>query len=127
METLTHSCYFQLGFRMSLEPLCTVVATWAEKYPDIRRVWLYGSRVKGTARPDSDLDIAVEIHPRVFRGQSTFMWWILESVAMKATLSALMTSPVPHIQHYEQSEIEVLSGVAEHHVLVYQSGAAPPI
>lgn len=28
--------------------------------PDINRVWLFGSRAKGTARPNSDIDLAVE-------------------------------------------------------------------
>jgi hypothetical protein len=34
---------------------------WAQGHANIRRVWLYGSRVRGTQRPDSDLDVAVEI------------------------------------------------------------------
>lgn len=33
---------------------------WAESLPIIKRVWLFGSRVRGTEKPDSDLDIAVE-------------------------------------------------------------------
>ncbi|MBM9538205.1 nucleotidyltransferase domain-containing protein [Desulfobulbus alkaliphilus] len=30
------------------------------RYPDIARVVLFGSRAKGTARPSSDIDLAVE-------------------------------------------------------------------
>src|SRR3569623_184201 len=33
---------------------------WAASIPVIKRVWIFGSRARGTARPDSDLDIAVE-------------------------------------------------------------------
>src|SRR3569833_791953 len=33
---------------------------WAALNPVIKRVWIFGSRARGTARPDSDLDIAVE-------------------------------------------------------------------
>ena len=44
-----------------LEALCSTLADWATQQPLLRRLWVYGSRVKGTHRPDSDLDIAFEI------------------------------------------------------------------
>ncbi len=34
---------------------------WARARPAIRRLWIYGSRARGTHRDDSDLDIAFEI------------------------------------------------------------------
>jgi predicted nucleotidyltransferase len=34
---------------------------WAQQRPGIRRLWIFGSRARGTHRPDSDLDIAFEI------------------------------------------------------------------
>ena len=40
-----------------------LLVTWASQNPLVRRIWLFGSRVRGTARPESDLDIAVEIIP----------------------------------------------------------------
>lgn len=33
----------------------------AENTPVIKRIWVFGSRYKGTNRDDSDLDIAVEV------------------------------------------------------------------
>jgi predicted nucleotidyltransferase len=36
-----------------------LVASWAARKPTIRAVWLIGSRAKQTARPDSDVDLAV--------------------------------------------------------------------
>jgi predicted nucleotidyltransferase len=36
------------------------IRDWAARSENVRRVWLFGSRVKGGARPDSDLDVAVE-------------------------------------------------------------------
>ncbi|MCI5045467.1 MAG: nucleotidyltransferase domain-containing protein [Aquisalinus sp.] len=32
---------------------------WAISTPAIKEVWLFGSRAKGTHRPDSDIDLAV--------------------------------------------------------------------
>src|SRR5262245_6979853 len=36
----------------------TAIIAWAEKTPQVQAVMLFGSRCKGTARPDSDVDIA---------------------------------------------------------------------
>lgn len=35
------------------------IVTWAEPIPAIVEVWLFGSRAKRTARPDSDFDIGI--------------------------------------------------------------------
>lgn len=36
------------------------IRAWASRTPEVRAVWLFGSRAKGTARPDSDVDLAIE-------------------------------------------------------------------
>lgn len=33
---------------------------WAASKPIVERVWIFGSRARGTNRPDSDLDVAVQ-------------------------------------------------------------------
>ena len=35
------------------------IIAWAERTPQVRSVMLFGSRCKGTARPDSDVDLAL--------------------------------------------------------------------
>ena len=45
---------------IDLEVAANAVREWAKKEPLIRRVFFFGSQVKGTARPTSDLDIALE-------------------------------------------------------------------
>lgn len=37
------------------------LAEWAEAQQDIIRMWVIGSRATGRARPDSDLDLTVEL------------------------------------------------------------------
>ena len=38
-----------------------IIITWAKKTPEVQAVFLYGSRVKGTAKPDSDVVLALSI------------------------------------------------------------------
>ncbi|BBF94417.1 nucleotidyltransferase domain-containing protein [Blastochloris tepida] len=35
------------------------IAEWARSVPQIKEVWVFGSRARGNHRPDSDLDVAV--------------------------------------------------------------------
>jgi len=50
---------------------------------DIRRLSLFGSVLKGTARPDSDVDLFVEFQPGAVPG-------LLGMAAIEAELSALV-------------------------------------
>jgi predicted nucleotidyltransferase len=45
----------------TLDELALAVEGWAESEPLVRKVYLFGSRVRGTYRPDSDLDVAIEL------------------------------------------------------------------
>ena len=36
---------------------------WAASKPFVQRMWVIGSRARGDHRPDSDLDVAIEIEP----------------------------------------------------------------
>ena len=37
-----------------------IIADWAERTPEITAIYLFGFRAKGTARPDSDIDLAFQ-------------------------------------------------------------------
>jgi predicted nucleotidyltransferase len=39
------------------------IVEWAQAIPLIKAVFLFGSRAKGTSRPDSDIDIVIVIDP----------------------------------------------------------------
>jgi predicted nucleotidyltransferase len=46
----------------NLERLAKIIAEWAESLP-IKRVYIFGSQVRGNAGPSSDLDVAIEFSP----------------------------------------------------------------
>ncbi len=38
------------------------IRTWARHEPLVKEVWLFGSRAKGNARDDSDVDVAIRFN-----------------------------------------------------------------
>lgn len=46
---------------MNIEKMTKAVEAWAKSQPFVRKAYLFGSRIKGTHRPNSDLDVAVEL------------------------------------------------------------------
>ena len=58
---------------MDLLKLEKIVSDWAKGKDLIQSVYLYGSRIRGNYRPDSDLDIAIEVIPST-EENSTLIW-----------------------------------------------------
>lgn len=44
-----------------LEADRVAIVEWAEKHPEIKRVYLYGSRARGDHHAGSDIDLAIEM------------------------------------------------------------------
>ena len=36
-----------------------LIVWWAKRNEKVREIWLFGSRARGTAKPDSDIDLAI--------------------------------------------------------------------
>jgi len=49
------------------------IEQWAAQNRSVREVWLFGSRAKGTARPDSDVDLAIKLMP-ASKGTDWALW-----------------------------------------------------
>lgn len=62
-----------------------VIRAWAAKNPIIVSVHLFGSRVKGTARPDSDLDVAIDVG----LDEGALQTWIIQKGDWERDLRAL--------------------------------------
>lgn len=74
---------------MDIDDLAAAVAKWARTQPLIRKAYLFGSRVRGTHRPDSDLDVAVEIFS--LPGDSCpLATWIGESHRLEESISGIV-------------------------------------
>ena len=71
---------------MDIDQMSIAVAKWAATEPLVRKAYLFGSRVRGTHSPDSDLDVAIELRTPgcgktaldTWRGEAK---WLRESIA----------------------------------------------
>lgn len=92
--------------------------TWAEGKSNLRRLWLFGSRVRGDARPDSDLDIAFEIDALVDDAdKETFLEEVLPR--WQAELQSISAFPV-HLEPWAAHGTDVAAYVAESGISIYQ-------
>jgi len=71
---------------------------WAKKHESIRELWVFGSRAKGTAKPDSDLDVGIYLMPKEW-AMGTYValvgrkWEKELGAALGATVNIRMVMP----------------------------------
>jgi predicted nucleotidyltransferase len=53
---------------MELDEIAQVLSGWATSNPLVSKIWLFGSRVRGTCHSESDIDVAVELDLAFSRG-----------------------------------------------------------
>lgn len=96
--------------------LVPALRQWASAQSQVGRLWLYGSRVKGTHRPDSDLDVAVSVNALLTTGADKERFWAT-LIAGSAELSAACNLRVS-VQCNATPGVD--AGVAESGVLIYE-------
>jgi uncharacterized protein len=101
-----------------LLPAAEALHSWSESKPFVRRTWIYGSRTNGTAKPESDLDVAIEISP-VGNDEDAHTSWVSEAARWRAELQPLLPDHALHLQWYDESNREVWSGANEG-IQIYQ-------
>lgn len=99
------------------------IAQWAAQHPQIRRVWVYGSRAKGSHRPDSDIDIAVELEP-VADSEEALAVWMSHAGAWRWQLQSGI-SPKVDLEWFDPDGTTrvVKAGLDEAKVLIYERAA----
>ena len=96
------------------------IARWAAENPEVRRVWVFGSRAKDTHRPDSDIDVAVELEP-VADSEETLTRWIAHAEVWNAQLQNLI-APQVDLEWFDPdgSTPSIEAGLNDSKVLVYE-------
>lgn len=90
------------------QDLIASLKTWADRHPEITRVIVYGSRARGDHRPDSDLDIAIEIEKTGW-DESPFTIWMTSAEAWRRELAPLLPWTLDLQWHDRDGETETVS------------------
>jgi predicted nucleotidyltransferase len=77
-----------------------IVAEWAEKLP-LKKVYIFGSRVRGDATAASDLDVAIEFEPPLTVNEAMWNWKHQEETEFAELKRAL---DVPLSLHREEDD-----------------------
>ncbi len=102
---------------LNLSDVVDCLAQWSENQARLRKLWVFGSRVKGTAREDSDLDVAFEIYPLVSPEEKDHFQALTLPVWEKE-LNKLSPWEI-HLVPWAGSNTNVAGYVAEQNILVY--------
>jgi len=95
---------------------------WASSAPLISKVWIFGSRVKGTHKETSDLDVAIELD--VEDENKKILAWISNADIWRAELTNIFeTTPVVDLQVVVDDDEIVLPAVLDHGILIYPLNA----
>ena len=99
-----------------LEADRVAIVEWAERHPEIKRVYLYGSRARGDHHSGSDIDLAIEViaQPGDANSFATWMYW--HSAHKEAPDLHLSAEPHPLWVGWE----EVEQGVEKDGVLLFE-------
>ena len=109
---------------MELFAINRVVAEWAATQPLVLRAWLFGSRVRGEERPDSDIDVAIEVQalPTDSDAYTTFA---CESDLLRASLQALLPIKVDLQWYGSIGETPTIhAGLQRSSLLAYSASSA---
>ncbi|GAB2843217.1 hypothetical protein GCM10027277_08250 [Pseudoduganella ginsengisoli] len=110
---------------MLLEQIILNVAAWAREEPLVRKVHLFGSRVKGTETKNSDLDVAVEIERKV-SDSCEYTTFAFEGSGLRSRLQRMLPFEV-QLEWYggPHETPTVHSGLMEASILVFDRNAQP--
>lgn len=102
-----------------------MVASWAKSEPIVEKAYLFGSRVSGNARCDSDLDVAIELSSqRVDSGP--LATWIAEAARLKASISSHIPLTVDLQWYGGPIDTPIVhAGLAAGSRIVYERSAQP--
>ena len=104
---------------MDIENAAKLVSEWAAEKPEIRAVRFFGSRVKGTHRTRSDIDIAITLMPNL-DGSGGLATWMGESDKWERELFIILPHKV-QLEWDAGSRTKIIEkGLREASIQVYE-------
>ena len=85
------------------------ISAWAQQYPEIHAVLLFGSRATGKNRPDSDFDVCLMVDGAY--GEDWYTRWHFNADKWKLEFSNVIGVPPNLIQFCTFTSVQVKNGV----------------
>ena len=111
---------------MNIAPIAEAISSWARAKPLVRRVWIFGSRVRDDFRPESDLDIAIELDPTVYCGfdeSGGLATWMFETTGWRDELQSLSPYTIQLEQYQSDQTPTITEGIIRSSRLIYEKYA----
>src|ERR1700690_718740 len=94
-----------------LASLANILADWLEPAPNIPAVYLFGSRVRGDHRPDSDVDVRLFINEWRDVKPVDMDWWVKENETDFADLKRRLPGPLEiHREQWDDADQAIHQG-----------------
>ena len=91
-----------------LQALAEILAQWVDEVPGIPAIYLFGSRVRGDHRPDSDVDVRVYFSEWDACDVTT-QWWGKQNLTEFAELKARLPGPLK-IHAEKGADVDIRKG-----------------
>lgn len=109
---------------MTEDAVDQILRSWALGQYLVKRLWVFGSRARGTERPDSDLDVAVEIfHQDESDGLAT---WMFETEGWLSQFEALLPFKVDLQQYQGQAGTPHIDSALKQSSRIVVDNISPP-
>jgi GT2 family glycosyltransferase len=94
-----------------LAVLADILADWIEPAPNVPAIYLFGSRVRGDHRPDSDVDVRLFLNEWRNVDTRDMEWWTKENETDFAALKARLPGPLAvHLEQHDDADASILEG-----------------
>src|ERR1700756_518151 len=94
-----------------LRALAETLAEWIESAPGIPAVYLFGSRVRGDHRSDSDVDVRLYLN-EWHSCEKTRQWWLTQNETDFADLKARLPGPLAiHREPHDDADDSIRAGM----------------
>lgn len=94
-----------------LTALASILADWIDPAPNVPAVYLFGSRVRGDHRPESDVDVRVFLNEWRDLQETDVRWWTDENATDFVALKARLPGPLGlHRESWDAADAAILEG-----------------
>ncbi len=99
---------------VELRELAEVLADWIEPAPAVPAVYLFGSRVRGDHRPDSDVDVRLFLNQWRDVCRATMTWWAEQNETDFADLKSRLPGPLAiHREEQDDADVAIRRGMQD--------------